>query len=190
MKPEAPIKLFDTAAELRSWLEKHYDQQEGMWLKIAKKNNPKPSVTYAEAIEEALCFGWIDGQLKSLDAGYYLQRFTPRRPKSIWSKINVERAEQLIQGGRMMPPGQTQIDVAKNDGRWDKAYEGSAKAEIPADFLAALKKNQKAWAFYKTLNRANIYAIYFKVHHTKTPQARTQKIGQIIAQLAESKKFH
>src|SRR5690242_19108908 len=102
MKPEAPIKLFDTQADLRAWLKTHHDQQEGIWLKIAKKNNPTPTVTYAQAVEEALCFGWIDGQLKGFDDQYFLQKFTPRRAKSVWSKINTQKAAELIKAGRMM----------------------------------------------------------------------------------------
>jgi uncharacterized protein YdeI (YjbR/CyaY-like superfamily) len=157
------ILRFRSASEFRKWLAANYRQSDGIWLRIFKKDSGKPSVTYAEALDEALCFGWIDGQKQRHDDSSWLQRFTQRRPKSGWSKINTQHAERLIQAGRMKAAGQSQIDVAKKDDRWTAAYDSPSNATFPEDFLAALRRNKKAKSFFESLNKANRYAIAYRL---------------------------
>jgi uncharacterized protein YdeI (YjbR/CyaY-like superfamily) len=181
------------AAEFASWLETNHAVSPGIWLKISKKGVRDPermTVTYAEAVELALCYGWIDGQRRGLDGEYFLQGFSPRRARSIWSKRNVEAATGLIERGLMRPAGQAEIDRAKADGRWAAAYEGQAKAEIPADFLAELAKNPAAEAFFATLNSQNRYAVCFRLATAKTEQTRARRIAKFVAMFAEGKPLH
>lgn len=187
--PENIIE-FQSSLIWEQWLGLNHNREEGIWLKIAKKGKGIATVTYLEAVEVALCFGWIDGQMKSVDDVYFVQKFTPRRPKSIWSKINTERAEKLIMEGRMRPPGMAQIEQAKSDGRWDRAYS-SAKGMIPPDdFLSLLQKNKVAAEFYNTLNRSNQYAILFRIETAKRPETREKRIKEIIGMLSLGRKFH
>lgn len=183
------IREFATPKGWEEWLSRNYTLQEGIWLKIAKKGTGVNTVTYLEALEIALCYGWIDGQIKSVDEIYFVQKFTPRRPKSIWSKINTERVERLIIEGRMKAPGFEQIEKAKADGRWDQAYGSSKTMKAPSDFLEALNENPAANEFYKTLNRSNLFAIYYRVETAKRPETRQKRINEIIQMLSEGKKL-
>lgn len=190
MKQDPPILFFADDTAWESWLADHYDMQTGVWLKFAKKSSGIPSLNYAEALDVGLCYGWIDGQTRSVDETYYLQKFTPRRPKSTWSKVNVGKVEALIAAGKMRAPGQAQIDAAKADGRWDNAYESQATATIPDDFAAALAKNEKAQAFYDTLTKANKYSFWFRLKNAKTPEKREQLIRKFLTMLESGKAFH
>jgi uncharacterized protein YdeI (YjbR/CyaY-like superfamily) len=184
-----PVEKFGSQKELEKWLEQNAES-DGVWLKLAKKGSGETTVSYAEAVESALCFGWIDSQAKTFDDKFYIQKFTPRRSKSVWSKINVEKADALIKEGRMKPAGLAQVEAAKADGRWDAAYEGQSTAEAPADFLDALAKKKKAAVFYETLNKANKYAITWRLHHSKKPETRAANIHKFIQMLADGKTFH
>jgi uncharacterized protein YdeI (YjbR/CyaY-like superfamily) len=184
------ILPFRSPAAFRKWLEANHRESDGIWLRIFKKDSQQPSITYAEALDEALCFGWIDGQKQRRDESSWLQRFCPRRPKSGWSKINTQHAERLIQSGRMKVAGQAEIDVAKNDGRWISAYDSPSNATFPDDFLAALAKNKKAKAFFDSLNKANRYAISYRLQTAKKPETRQRRMETILAMLARREAFH
>ncbi len=158
-----------------------------MWVKFAKKGSGVQSVSYGDAVESALCFGWIDGQMKSLDERFYLQRFTPRRRRSSWSKVNVEKATALIEAGRMRPAGLAEIERAKADGRWDAAYEPPSKITVPEDLERALDANPKARAAFDALDSQNRYLILYRVHGAKRPETRARRIAQFVAQLAEGR---
>jgi uncharacterized protein YdeI (YjbR/CyaY-like superfamily) len=187
---ELPILPFASQAKWTEWLAKNHEKSAGLWLKIAKKDSGIATVTYAEALEVALCYGWIDGQKGSFDENYFLQKFTPRRPKSIWSKINVEKVEKLIKDGRMKPAGLKAIEAAKADGRWTKAYAGQKTMTVPEDFQSALNKSKKAKAFFETLNSVNRYAILFRIHNVKKAETRTRKIKQFIEMLERNEKIY
>jgi uncharacterized protein YdeI (YjbR/CyaY-like superfamily) len=187
---EPEIKAFKNAQKWRDWLKRNHSKSDGLWLQIFKKDSGEATVTYKEALDEALCFGWIDGQKKSLDAASFLQRFTPRRSRSIWSKINIGHTKRLIAEGRMEKAGQAQIDAAKEDGRWARAYDAPSTSETPADFLKELRKSKPAAAFFKTLNRANLYAINWRLQTAKKPETRAKRITDIVAMLARGEKFH
>jgi len=187
---EFPILTFVSKKKWADWLARQYDKFAGVWLKIAKKDTGIPSVTYEEALDVALCYGWIDGQKKGFDDQYWLQKFTPRGPKSIWSKINTEKAERLIASGEMKPAGLKAIELAKQDGRWAAAYEGQKRISIPEDFQAALNKNKKAKEFFETLNSVNRYAILFRIHNAKKPETRAKKIQQFVEMLERGEKIH
>ncbi len=189
-KPEQPIIAFETAKAFEAWLEaNHYDHQ-GIWLRIFKKGSDVPTITYAEAVEVGLCFGWIDGQKNKHDDESWVQKFTMRGPKSVWSKINVGHVERLTKEGRMRPAGQKTVDDAKADGRWEKAYESSSTAEMPEDFLNAIAKNKKAQAFYETLNKTNRYAFYYRIISVKKAETRERKIKQFVEMLERGEKLH
>jgi uncharacterized protein YdeI (YjbR/CyaY-like superfamily) len=181
---------FRDAREFRAWLEEHHAQSEGFLLRIYKKDSGVATITYAEALDVALCFGWIDGQRLPLDEQSWLQKLTPRRPKSGWSKRNTEHAARLIDSGAMTPAGLRQIDAAKADGRWQAAYDSPAKASVSSEFLAALARNKKASAFYKTLNKANVYAIAYRLQTAKRPETKARRIESIVAMLARWEAFH
>ncbi len=185
-----PIMSFETQQDWERWLTEHHTNTEGIWLKIAKKETGIPSVSYAEALESAICYGWIDGQKASFDGTYWLQKFTPRRPKSIWSKVNCDKATALIAEGRMQPAGLQQMELAKADGRWDVAYESQSKITIPADFQRELDKNQKAMDFFSTLDSTNRYAILFRIQTAKKPETRSARIHKFIEMLAQNEKIH
>ncbi len=185
-----PIKSFKTQAEWRAWLSKNYAKQDGVWIRMFKKATGKPTVNHAQGIDEALCFGWIDGQSLSHDDESWLQKFTPRRKRSPWSKINVGHAMRLIKEKKMKSAGLKQIEEAKKDGRWELAYHSSRNAEMPADFLKALAKDKKAKAFFDTLNNANRYAIFYRLTTAKKPETRKRRFDLIMDMLAKGQKFH
>jgi uncharacterized protein YdeI (YjbR/CyaY-like superfamily) len=158
-----------------------------VWLKLAKKSSPEPSVTQPDAIEEALCFGWIDGQSRSYDEHYYLQRFTPRRARSKWSQINREKAQRLIADGRMHPAGLAQVEAARADGRWEAAYPAQSQAQVPEDFQRALDQHPGAKRFFETLTGSTRYAFLYRLHNVRKPEARAKRIAMYIERLSESK---
>lgn len=188
--PTIPILYFAIKKQWADWLAKQHDKSPGVWLKIAKKRSGIPSVTYEEALEVALCYGWIDGQKGSFDDQYWLQKFTPRGTKSIWSKINREKAEKLIESGKMRPAGLKAIEMAKTDGRWDKAYEGQRTMPVPDDFQAELDKSPKAKACFATLNSVNRYAILFRVHNARKAETRARRIRQFVEMLERGEKLY
>ena len=191
MKPaDLPTLPFESKKKWSAWLAKQHDKSAGVWLKLSKKDSDIPSVTYEEALDVALCYGWIDGQKKGFDDQYWLQKFVPRGPKSIWSKINTEKAERLIASGEMKPAGLKAIEAAKQDGRWDKAYQGQKTISVPEDFQAALDKNKKAKTFFATLNSVNRYAILFRIHNAKKPETRAKRIQQFVEMLERNEKIY
>lgn len=185
-----PVKLFRDRAAWRSWLAKHHDASAGLWLRIAKKNAAIRTVSYREALDAALCHGWIDGQKGRFDDSSWLQKFTPRAPKSIWSRINRARALELIRDGEMRPPGLAAIGNAKASGRWDSAYDSHSSATVPADLRAALKQAPAAAAFFKTLDSANRYAILFRIQTVKKAESRRRKIEAFVLMLSRKEKIH
>jgi len=187
---ELPTLPFESKKKFADWLAKQHDKSAGVWLKISKKATGIPSVTYAEALDVALCYGWIDSQKLGFDDQYFLQKFTPRGPKSIWSKINTEKVEKLIVSGEMKPSGLKAVEAAKQDGRWDAAYEGQKSISVPEDFQSALEKNKKAKAFFESLNSANRYAFLFRVTTAKKAETRAKRIRQFVEMLQRGEKFH
>ena len=187
---QLPTHSFPTGKAWNTWLKEHHNDSQGIWLRIFKKVTGKPTVTYAEALDEALCFGWIDSQKKGYDAESWLQKFSPRRPRSIWSKTNTQHIERLKKEGKMEKAGLAAVDAAKQDGRWDRAYHSQKTAVVPKDFLKLLSKQKNAYMFFKTLNKANLYSIIFRLQQAKTPQARARRMENIIAMLANGEKFH
>ncbi len=185
-----PTLTFTNQAEWESWLELNGSVTSGVWLRLAKKTARQQTVSYAEALEIALCHGWIDGQKKAESEHYWLQRFTPRTARSIWSKINKEKAEALVSAGRMKPAGMREIERARKDGRWERAYSSASKSTIPDDLQKALNANKKAKAFFATLNSQNRYAILFRVQNVKKAETRARKIAQFIEMLANGEKLH
>jgi uncharacterized protein YdeI (YjbR/CyaY-like superfamily) len=191
MDSKKPVKpqAFSSADKFEKWLKKNYAKSDGIWLLFYKKKSGIKSVTYPEAVDIALCYGWIDSQLKSLDEKSYIQKFTPRRNRSVWSRVNIAKVTQLIKDKRMQPAGLAQINAAKKDGRWEQAYHSSKTAEIPADFLQALNKNKKAKKFFDTdLTKSNKYTIYFMLQSAKRPETKTKRINKIIQMLAKGQK--
>jgi uncharacterized protein YdeI (YjbR/CyaY-like superfamily) len=187
---ELPTLLFASATEFEAWLEDHHAEPDGIWLQIAKKGAPEPSVTYAEAVELSLCFGWIDGQRRGLDANHFLQRFTPRRPRGRWSKINREKAEALIAAGRVRPAGLAEIEAAKADGRWENAYAGQRTAKVPADLQRELDANPAAAEFFAGLDSANRYAVIYRLDDAKKPETRERRLRKFIAMLERGEQIH
>lgn len=185
-----PILSFAAAESWEKWLAKNHARSGGVWLRIQKKGSGLDSPTYAEALDCALCRGWIDGRKKSAGAGSWLQMFTPRRPRGAWSKRNTEHAERLIRDGRMKPAGLAEIEAAKKDGRWKAAYDPPSAAVIPTDFLEALARNKKALAFFDALNKANRYAISYRLQTAKKAETRQKRVKAILAMMAQGKKFH
>ena len=185
-----PLVLFDSLQEWEDWLDAHHAQPQGVWLKIAKKGAPVSSVSYADALDAALCYGWIDGQKKPYDSAFWLQKFTPRRPKSGWSKINTGKATRLIEAGTMKPAGLREVDAAKQDGRWDAAYESQSNLTIPDDFQVELDRHPQAKAFFDTLNKVNRYAMCYRIATAKKPETRKARIDKFIAMLAKGEKIH
>jgi uncharacterized protein YdeI (YjbR/CyaY-like superfamily) len=185
---DLPAKEFATPKAFETWLDKHYADPKGIWLKIAKKNTGVTTATYAEALEIALCYGWIDGQVKTYDAIYYLQRFTPRRAKSIWSYINTQKVETLTKAGRLKPSGLAAVEAAKKDGRWDRAYSAQSNMKPSEDFMAALSANKNAEAFYETLTKAQKFYLYFFIQEAKRPETRKARIEKFVAMLAKGQK--
>lgn len=190
VKADIAPRLFKTAQSFEAWLKKHHATSDGLWLRIAKKGAVGRSVTYASAVEVALCWGWIDGQKRGFDDQHFLQRFTPRRPRSIWSKINANKVAALIEAGRMQPAGRAQIDAARADGRWDSAYDGARTSAVPDDLQAALASNPAAEQFFATVNAANRYAVLWRVQTAVKPETRTKRIVQLVLMLARGEVIH
>lgn len=190
MADELPIHLFAEAIDLEAWLEQNHAEADGVWLKIAKKGVEETSVTYGEALELALCFGWIDSQKRGFDERHFLQRFTPRRPRGRWSRINREKAEALIEEGRMRPAGLAEVEAAKADGRWDAAYEGQGSAKVPPDLQRELDANPAAASFFAELDSANRYAIVYRLGEAKRPETRERRLRKFVAMLERGEKIH
>jgi uncharacterized protein YdeI (YjbR/CyaY-like superfamily) len=190
MAAELPILLFSTPADFEEWLEENHEGSDGVWLKIAKKSAREPSVTYAEALELALCFGWIDSQKRGHDDQHFLQRFTPRRPRGRWSKINREKAEALIAAGAVRPAGMAEIEAAKADGRWEAAYEGQRTARVPDDLQRELDANPAAREFFATLDSANRYAVIYRLNDAKKPETRERRLRKFVSMLERGEKIH
>jgi len=186
----APIRAFKDAKEWDSWLTKNQAEIDGIWMRIAKKSSGVKSVTYPEAVEVALCHGWIDGQKRPESETTWLQRFVPRRPRSMWSMINREKALALIAAGKMKPAGLAEIERAKMNGRWDVAYASPSSATMPQDLEKELERHPKAKAFFKTLNRANSYAIMWRVQTAKRPETRERRIRTYIEMLEKGETIH
>jgi uncharacterized protein YdeI (YjbR/CyaY-like superfamily) len=187
---ELPTKTFVSQETWRSWLHENYTDQAGLWLKMAKKASGIPTVTYAEALDVALCYGWIDGQKKSFDESYFLQKFTPRRTRSLWSQINRDKVADLIQRGLMQPSGLAEIERAKADGRWEAAYASPRNTVAPDDLLAALAANPTAQVFFESLNKANRYSIVSQIQGAKRLETREARIAKFVAMCERGEKLH
>ncbi|MDR6534639.1 uncharacterized protein YdeI (YjbR/CyaY-like superfamily) [Variovorax soli] len=182
--------MFKSAKAFETWLKKHHATSDGLWLKLGKRGADEPCITYPEAVEIALCWGWIDGQKKSLDHQHFVQRFTPRRARSTWSKINVDKAAALIEAGRMQAPGYAQIEAAKADGRWAKAYDGARTSAVPEDLVEALDAEPKAKAFFATIDAANRYAVLWRIQTAVKAETRAKRIAQLVEMLARGETIH
>ena len=189
-KKEAPVKSFVSAGALGKWLATHHAKSDGIWLRIFKKESGEKTVTYAEALDEALCYGWIDGQKKKFDSDSWIQKFTPRRARSIWSKRNIEHIERLTSEKRMKAAGLRAFEDAKNDGRIAAAYDSPSNSTTPDDFLRLLENNPKAKAFFDSLNKANKYAITWRLQTAKKPETREKRMNIILEMMAKGEKFH
>ena len=187
---DRPIILFPSQEAWEAWLSQQDMSSDGLWVKLAKKGSGVQSVTYAEAVEVALCYGWIDGQAKRLDDDYYLQRFTPRRARSKWSKINRDKAEKLIASGAMKMAGMSEVERAKSDGRWDAAYDAPSTATVPDDLRLELERNDAAREFFESLNATNRYAILHRIQDAKRPETRVRRIEKFIAMLEREEKIY
>lgn len=177
------IRPFANEAAFEAWLKKNHDRATEVWIKVFKKGSGKPSIDWQQAVDVALCWGWIDGIRKALDEEAFLQRYTPRRAKSRWSQINVERVKRLTKAGRMTPHGQLHVDAAKSDGRWDAAYPSPSAMEVPADFLAAIATKRTALKTYRALKREQTFALAYRLHHLKSPERRAKLIADVIKAL-------
>jgi uncharacterized protein YdeI (YjbR/CyaY-like superfamily) len=190
MASEKPVLFFDTRRAWSTWLGANHTNSAGVWIRFAKKASGTKSLTYIEALDVALCYGWIDGQSKSDGAMYYLQKFTPRGKRSIWSKRNREKVQALIASGKMRRAGLAEVERAKQDGRWDAAYDSPSKAAVPPDLQAALEQHARAKQFFDTLNQQNRYAILFRIQTAKKPETRAKRIREFVAMLARGEKLH
>jgi uncharacterized protein YdeI (YjbR/CyaY-like superfamily) len=184
------VLCFGSQAELAQWLAANHARSDGVWLRHAKKGAPKPTVSYQEALEVALCFGWIDGLKNAEDAHYFRQRWTPRRKRSIWSKVNRDKALRYIDEGKMQPSGLAEVERARQDGRWDAAYDGASQASVTPDLQAAFDAHPGAEAFFKTLNAQNRYAVLFRIQTAVKPETRAKRIAQFAAMLARHETLH
>ena len=189
-KDDLPVMPFATQQLWEQWLAEHHAGAHGIWIQFYKKGSGIASVTYAEALDVALCYGWIDAQLKSIDALSYKQHFTPRRPRSIWSKRNREHIARLTAEGRMKPAGMAQVEAAKADGRWEAAYDSPANLSVPDDFMAELAKYPAALAFYESLSRTNKYAVTWRIQTAKRPETREKRKQEILEMLIKGEKFY
>jgi uncharacterized protein YdeI (YjbR/CyaY-like superfamily) len=185
-----PILPFASQREWEAWLDEHHLTSKGLWLKIAKKGSGIDSLDYAEALDAALCHGWIDGQKAPFDDTYWLQRFTPRGPRSKWSKVNVDKALALIESGRMKPAGLAAVEQAQADGRWEQAYDSQSKATVPEDLQRELDRNPEAAEFFATLNSVNRYAVLYRIHEAKKPETRARRIEKFVAMLKRKEMLH
>ena len=190
MADDLPILLFAQPSDCEAWFEENHAECDGFWLKIAKKGSGESSVSYAECLELALCFGWIDSQKRGLDEKFFLQRFTPRRPRGRWSRINREKAEALIAAKAMRPAGAAEVEAAKADGRWEAAYEGASTAKVPADLRRELDANEAAREFFATLDSSNRYAILYRLDEAKKPETRERRLRKFVAMLERGEKIH
>ena len=190
MVNELPTLAFTSADEWRSWLEEHHATSEGIWLKFAKKASGIPSITPQEALEVALCYGWIDGQRKSFDDSYFINKYTTRTKRSMWSKRNRDIAEGLIEAELMQPAGLREIERAKQDGRWRRAYDSPANMSLPEDFLTELKKDSDAFAFFETLNKSNTFEIARRLQTASKPETRQRRMEKILAMMKAGEKFY
>ena len=187
---DLPVLAFATTRAWSEWLEAHHDSSSGLWLKIAKKGAGVASVTYADTLDVALAWGWIDGQKRALNDVWWLQRFTPRTARSRWSKINRAKVEGLIAAERMETPGLAEVERAKRDGRWERAYDGARSSSLPADLVTAFARNARARAFFETLDGANRYAILYRVQTAKKPETRAERIARFVALCARQETIH
>ena len=185
-----PVMSFESTDAWDAWLAAHHADSPGLWLKIAKKGAAGRTISYSEALDVALCHGWIDGQKGRYDDDYWLQRFTPRKPSSKWSKINTERVAALTASGRMRPAGLREVERAQADGRWEQAYESQSRVTVPEDLARALAANERAQTFFATLDSANRYAILYRIGAAKKPETRAKRIDTYVAMLSEHKKIH
>jgi uncharacterized protein YdeI (YjbR/CyaY-like superfamily) len=190
IKTDLQIQFFETSDAWMKWLEKNHSDSPGVWLRFYKKNSGVSSISYDLALDEALCFGWIDGQLKSFDEQSYLQRFTPRRVRSVWSKRNIENVMRLEKEGRMRPSGIREAEAAKADGRWNIAYDSPSGMIIPDDLMEALSRDSKSAGFFNNLSRANKYAITWRLQTAKKPETREKRMKAILEMLSKGMKFH
>jgi uncharacterized protein YdeI (YjbR/CyaY-like superfamily) len=185
-----PVVPFETPVHLENWLEENHTSFNGVWIRFYKKGSGIPTITYSEALDVALCYGWIDGQLKKYDDHSYIQKFTPRRSKSMWSKRNKEHVVRLEKAGKMRVPGIKEVEAAKSDGRWDRAYDSPSKMTVPEDFLAELKKHQEAYSFFNELNKTNKYSISWRLQTAKNPDTRKKRLNEILEMMKNKEKFH
>ena len=190
MAQDLPQLPFESADAWHDWLMENHESAPGVWIKMAKKGSGVPSVAYPEVLDIAIAFGWIDGQRKALDDTHFLQRFTPRGPRSRWSKINRDKATRMIESGEMKPAGMREVERAKADGRWDAAYDGQRTMEVPADLQEALDANPQAKEFFATLNSQNRYAVLYRVGDAKRPETRARRIAQFVEMLGRGEKLH
>jgi uncharacterized protein YdeI (YjbR/CyaY-like superfamily) len=187
---DLPIIPFATSAKMEAWLKKNHDSSAGIWIQFYKKESGKPTITRDEAIDVALCYGWIDSQLLRHDSESWLHRFTPRSKRSIWSKRNIKSVKRLIKEKRMTAAGMKEVEAAKKDGRWERAYDMSKDMKVPADFLKELRKDKKAYAFFETLNKANTYAIAWRLQTAKKPETREKRFKAMLEMMKKGKKLH
>jgi uncharacterized protein YdeI (YjbR/CyaY-like superfamily) len=185
-----PVISFADRDAWERWLQEHHESAPGLWLKLAKKDTPIASVTYAQALELALCFGWIDGQKGAYDERWWLQRFTPRGPRSRWSRINREKAEELERAGRLRPAGSHEVERARADGRWEAAYESQSRATVPEDLSRELDRDPAARAFFESLESHNRYAILYRLQDAKRPETRARRLKQFMEMLRAGEKLH
>ncbi|TGM02185.1 YdeI/OmpD-associated family protein [Leptospira jelokensis] len=191
LESDTNVQSFSSSKEWKDWLRKNFSSKEdGIWLRIYKKDSGIKTITYEEALDEALCFGWIDSQKKTYDETSWIQKFTPRRAKSIWSKRNREKVETLIQEKRMQPNGLKEMEAAIKDGRWEKAYESQSNMEMPKDFLVRLKKNKKAYEFFQSLNKSNHFAMAWRLQTAKKPETREKRMNQLLEMMENQQKIH
>ena len=189
-RTELPVRSFASEAAFEKWLRTNHTHSPGLWLRFFKKSAARKALEHEGALDVALCYGWIDGQLKRFDNSSYLHKFTPRGARSVWSKVNREHVERLTKENRMRPAGLAAAAAAKKDGRWEKAYDSPSNMKIPTDFLKALAKDRQAKAFFDTLNQANRYSIAWRLQTAKTPETRRKRMEAIVAMLGQEKKFH
>ena len=185
-----PVELFESSESWRDWLDKHHEDSSGVWLRIAKKGSGRSTVSHADALDDAICYGWIDGLRRSLDDTFFLQRFTPRRAKSKWSQVNVTKATKLIEAGRMQSAGFREIELAKADGRWEAAYPSYSTAQVPDDLAAALDAEPGARKFFNSLNSVNRYAILYRLHDAKRPETRSARLAKFVAMCAAGERVY
>ena len=189
-KSDLQIVSFNSPTDFDNWLELNRINTKGIWVRFFRKNSGITSITYDEALDVALCYGWIDGQVKKHDENSYLQKFTPRRPKSMWSKRNVDHITRLETECRMKPSGMIEVEKAKKDGRWERAYDSPGKMVVPVDFIELLSKNKKAFDFFESLNKTNKYSIGWRLQTAKNPETREKRIMEIINMMNKGEKFH